>query len=154
MITLPEIIVVGTLTADPELRFIPSGKAVANFSIACNQRRKNQQTGQWEDSDATFLRANLWGEYAENVAESLTKGTKVIARGVLKQRKYEKDGVERINFEMEVEEIGPTLRWATAKVDKAPKGGGSTRVQDSAPAGDPWGSTGGGSAWGDDQPPF
>jgi single-strand DNA-binding protein len=122
---LPEVTVVGTLTADPELRFIPSGKAVANFSIAANSRKKNQLTGEWEDGDATFLRCNIWGEYAEHVTESLTRGTKVIARGVLKQRSYEKDSVKHTVFELEVEEIGPTLRWATAKVSKATKGGGS-----------------------------
>lgn len=139
MITLPEVTVVGTLTADVELRFIPSGKAVANFSVACNQRKKNQQTGEWEDGDATFLRCNIWGEYAENVAESLVKGTKVIARGQLKQRSYEKDGEKRTVFELEVEEVGPTLRWATAKVTKAPKSSGGGRS--SAPAGnDAWGA--------------
>lgn len=138
MFTLPEVTVVGTLTADPELRFIPSGKAVANFTIAANSRKKNQDTGKWEDGDATFLRCNIWGEYAENVAESLTKGTKVIAHGLLKQRAYEKDGVKHTVVELEVDEIGPTLRWATAKVQKASKGGFGSP----APASnDAWGST-------------
>jgi single-strand DNA-binding protein len=136
MITLPEITIVGTLTADPELRFIPSGKAVANVNIACNQRVKNKQTDQWEDGDATFLRGNIWGEYAEHVAESLTKGVKVIARGVLKQRSYEKDNVKRTTFELEIEEIGPSLRFATAKVSKATKGGGGSASP--APADDSW----------------
>lgn len=138
-IQLPEVTVVGTLTADPELKFIPSGKAVANFSIAANSRKKNQSTGEWEDGDATFLRCNIWGEYAEHCAESLVKGTKVIARGVLKQRSYEKDSVKHTVFELEVEEIGPTLRWATAQVTKASKGGNGGG-KPAATASDSWGS--------------
>ena len=142
MITLPDVKIVGTLTADPELRFIPSGKAVANFSIACNERRLNKDTGQWENGDATFVRCNIWGEYAENVAESLVKGIKVIAFGSLKQRSYEKDGVKHTVFELEVEEIGPTLRFAAAKVQGRASTGGSTRqpAAAAAPADDPWGS--------------
>lgn len=112
--SLPSVTVVGTLTADPELRFTNSGKAVAAVNIATNSRRKNPDTGQYEDGDATFLRGNIWGKYAENVAESLTKGTKVIATGQLKQRSWEKDGQKRTVMELEVEDIGPTLRFTSA----------------------------------------
>lgn len=125
MITLPAVTVVGTLTADPELRFTPGGAAVANFTVASNERKKNQQSGEWEDGDATFLRCNIWRDYAEHVAESLTRGTRVVVVGRLKQRSYEKDGEKRTVFELEVEEIGPALKWATATVVKASKNGGS-----------------------------
>ena len=137
MITLPEVTIVGTLTADPELRFTQSGAAVANVTIACNTRRKNKQTDQWEDGDATFLRGTIWKEYAENVAESLTKGTKVIARGVLKQREFEKDGVKRTVHELEIEEIGPSLRFATARVSRTSRAG--SQQQASGSFADPWG---------------
>lgn len=141
MITLPDVKIVGTLTADPVLRFIPTGKAVANFSIACNERKLNKDTGQWENGDATFVRCNIWGEYAENVAESLTKGIKVIAFGSLKQRSYDKDGVKQTVFELEVEEIGPTLRFASARVQGGARTGGSSQQPAAAaPADDPWGS--------------
>lgn len=150
MFTLPEVTLVGTLVADPELRFTPNGKAVANFNIACNSRKKND-SGQWEDGDATFLRGTVWGEYAENVAESLTKGLKVIVRGQLKQRSYEKDGQKRTVYELDVEEIGPTLRFATARVNKASRGGGQ---QQAAPAAQDNGWGGGGWGGGDEEPPF
>lgn len=146
MITLPQVTVVGTLTADPELRFTPAGKAVSNFTIASNSRKKNQQTGEWEDGDATFLRGSIWGPYAENVAESLKKGLKVIAVGTLKQRSYEKDGQNRIVFELEAEEVGPSLRFATASVARA----GQAAAPEAAPASDPWGSWNGGG----EEPPF
>lgn len=145
MQSLPEVTVVGTLTADPELRFTQSGRAVAGFSIACNSRKKDAG-GNWVDGDTTFLRANIWAEYAENVAESLTKGTKVIARGTLKQRSFEtKEGDKRTVFELEVDEIGPTLRFATAKVNRTPKGGNSGSSSSSGNGGGNWGS-------GDDEP--
>lgn len=125
MITLPQVTVIGTLTADPEVRFTQSGAAVAGFTIASNDRRKNVQTGEWEDGDATFLRCNVWREYAENVAESLTRGSRVIAVGRLKQRSYEtKEGEKRTVYELEVEEVGPALKWATAKVVKTARNGG------------------------------
>lgn len=140
-IQLPEVTVVGTLTADPELRFTPAGVAVANFTVASNSRKLNKSTNEWEDGDATFLRCTVWKEYAENVAESLAKGTKVIARGVLKQRSFEtREGEKRTVFELDVEEIGPTLRWATAKVSKASKGGNGGG-KPAAAASDSWGST-------------
>lgn len=129
--SLPIVTVIGTVTAQPELKFIPSGKAVANFSIAANSRRKNKDTGEWEDGDTTFLRANVWGEYAENIAETLEKGSRVIATGQLKQRSWEKEGNKQTSFELEVEEIGPSLRYATAKVTKVSKtsGGGGGNYQ-------------------------
>lgn len=141
MQSLPEVTVVGTLTADPELRFTQSGKAVAGFSIACNSRKKDAG-GNWVDGDTTFLRANIWGEYAENVAETLVKGVKVIARGTLKQRSFEtKDGDKRTVFELEVDEIGPTLRFATAKVNRTSKNGnGGGSRQQSSGSEDAWGS--------------
>ncbi|WP_099021237.1 single-stranded DNA-binding protein [Mycolicibacterium palauense] len=132
--SLPEVTIKdGTLTADPELRFTQGGKAVASMNIANNSRRKNQQTGQWEDGDATFLRCSIWGDYAEHVAETLTKGSKVIGTGVLKQRSYEKDGQNRTVLEVELYEIGPSLRFATARIDRG-QSSGSTQ------AADPWGS--------------
>jgi single-strand DNA-binding protein len=140
MFTLPEVTVVGTVTADPELRFTPSGAAVVNFTIASNSRKKDQRTGEWVDGDATFLRVNVWKDQAENIAESLVRGTRVIAHGLLKQRSFEtKEGEKRTVFELEADEIGPTLRWATAKVNKAPKGGNGGG--NAAPAvSDSWGS--------------
>lgn len=138
---LPTVTGVGTLTADPELRFTPSGAAVANVNIAFNSRKKNNQTGEWEDGDTTFLRGSIWKEYAENVAETLTKGDKVFVTGTLKQREYEKDGQKRTVYELNIDEIGPGLRFATASVKRA-RGNGSGGAR-SAPAqtqDDPWGS--------------
>ncbi|WP_139061897.1 single-stranded DNA-binding protein, partial [Tsukamurella pulmonis] len=103
--------VIGNLTADPELRFTPSGVAVANFTIASTPRTFDKNTNEWKDGDALFLRCNLWREFAEHVADSLTKGTRVIASGRLKQRSYDdRDGQRRTIVELEVEEIGPSLR--------------------------------------------
>lgn len=136
--TLPQVTLIGTLVAEPELRFTNGGKAVASINVATNSRRKNPTTGQYEDGDTTFVRGSVWGQYAENIAESLTKGTKVIATGQLKQRSYEKDGQTRTVFELEVDEIGPSLRFATVVVNKTSKGGGS---KPAAPAADPWGSS-------------
>lgn len=150
MITLPEVTVVGTLTADPELRFTPSGAAVANFSIACNQRKK--EGDRWVDGEATFLRCNIWKEYAENVAESLSRGDKVIARGQLKQRSFEtREGEKRTVFELEVEEIGPALRFATAKVNRTSKnggGGGGRSSSSSNSGGGDWGGEADEPGWG------
>jgi len=164
------ITVIGNLTADPELRFTPSGAAVTNFTIASTPRYFDKQSNEWKDSEALFLRCNIWREYAENVAESLSKGMRVIAQGKLKQRSYEtKEGEQRTVIELEVEEIGPALRYATARVNKTPRGGGgfgnnsaglqNQGLQDlsnaagafaaagatSGPANDPWVS---------DEPPF
>ena len=114
--------VIGNLTADPELRFTPNGAAVANFTIASTPRTFDRKTNDWKDGETLFLRCSVWREAAENVAESLTKGTRVIARGELKPRSYEtKEGEKRTVMEFEVEEIGPSLRYATAKPTRANK---------------------------------
>jgi single-strand DNA-binding protein len=119
------ITVVGNLTSDPELRFTPSGAAVANFTIASTPRSFDRQTGEWKDGETLFMRCSVWREAAENVAESLTRGTAVLAQGRLQSRTYEtKEGEKRTVLEMQVEEIGPSLRRATAKVTKAQRGGG------------------------------
>src|SRR5579875_2253134 len=119
------ITVVGNLTADPELRFTPSGAAVANFTVASTPRIYDRQSGEWKDGEALFLRCNIWREAAENVAESLTRGARVIVTGRLKQRTFEtREGEKRTVVEVEVDEIGPSLRYATAKVNKASRSGG------------------------------
>src|SRR5437868_2576926 len=119
------ITVVGNLTADPELRFTPSGAAVANFTVASTPRAFDRQTNEWKDGEALFLRCNVWRQAAENVAESLQKGMQVIVQGRLKQRSYEtKEGEKRTVYELEVDEIGPSLKFATAKVTKASRQGG------------------------------
>jgi single-strand DNA-binding protein len=111
------ITVVGNLTADPELRFTPSGAAVANFTVASTPRTFDRQSQEWKDGEALFLRCNVWRQAAENVAESLTRGSRVIVSGRLKQRSFEtKEGEKRTVVELEVDEIGPSLRYATAKV--------------------------------------
>lgn len=169
------ITVVGNLTADPELRFTPSGAAVANFTVASTPRIYDRQSGEWKDGEALFLRCNIWREAAENVAESLTRGSRVIVTGRLKQRSFEtREGEKRTVVEIEVDEIGPSLRYATAKVNKASRsggggggggfgggGGGGSRQQQAAPASsaqadDPWGSApaSGSFGGGDDEPPF
>jgi single-strand DNA-binding protein len=150
------ITVVGNLTADPELRFTASGAAVANFTVASTPRHLDKASGQWVDGEALFLRCSIWRQAAENVAESLTRGTKVIVQGRLKQRSFEtKEGEKRTVIELEVDEIGPSLQWATAKVTKTSSGGSGVR-HDSGPVGpDPWANAapagGGGYA---DEPPF
>lgn len=119
------ITVIGNLTADPELRFTPAGAAVANFTVASTPRTFDRQTNEWKDGDALFMRCNIWREAAENVAESLTRGSRVIVSGRLRQRSYEtREGEKRTVVELEVDEIGPSLRYATAKVNKANRGGG------------------------------
>ena len=166
------ITVVGNLTADPELRFTPSGAAVANFTVASTPRIFDRQTNEWKDGEALFLRCNIWREAAENVAESLVRGSRVIVSGRLKQRSFEtREGEKRTVVELEVDEIGPSLRYATAKVNKASRsggggggfGGGGGGSRAAAPAGgsdtkqdDPWGSApaSGSFGGGDDEPPF
>ena len=119
------ITVVGNLVADPELRFIPSGAAVANFRIASTPRTFNRETNQWEDGEALFLTCNCWRQMAENVAESLTKGMRVVVTGKLRQRSYQtKEGENRTVFEVEVDEVGPSLRYASASVSRNPREGG------------------------------
>ena len=161
------ITVVGNLTADPELRFTPSGAAVANFTVASTPRIYDRQSGEWKDGEALFLRCNIWREAAENVAESLTRGARVIVTGRLKQRSFEtREGEKRTVVEVEVDEIGPSLRYATAKVSKTSRGGGgggfggggggggaSRPAAASAPADDPWSNApaSGSFAGGDDE---
>src|SRR3954462_1824370 len=116
--------VVGNLTDDPELRFTPSGAAVANFTVASTPRFLDKQTNEWKDGDTLFLRCSIWRQAAENVAESLTRGARVILSGRLKQRSYEtKEGEKRTVYEVEVDEIGPSLKNATAKVNKTTRSG-------------------------------
>lgn len=116
------ITIIGNLTADPELKFTNSGAAWATFTIASTPRIYDKTTGDWKDGETLFLRATLWRDAAENLAESLTKGTRVIATGKLKARSYEKDGEKRTVTELEVDEIGPSLRYATATVTKRSTG--------------------------------
>lgn len=124
MTGLPEITVAGTVTADPELRFTASGTAVANFTVAANDRRYDRDRGEWVDAGATFLRCTIWRGPAEHVAESLSKGTRVLLTGSLRQREWEtNEGDKRTAFEVDVTEVGPSLKWATAKVAKATRGG-------------------------------
>ncbi|AND18022.1 single-stranded DNA-binding protein [Rathayibacter tritici] len=119
------ITVVGNLTADPELRYTQGGLAVANFTIASTPRTFDRQANDWKDGEALFLRASVWREFAENVAGTLTKGSRVVATGRLKQRSYEtKEGEKRTSIELEIDEIGPSLRYATAQVTRASGGGG------------------------------
>ena len=121
----PIITVVGNTVADPELRFTPNGAAVANFTVASTPRTFDRQTNQWVDGEALFVRCSVWKEAAENVAESLTKGMRVIVQGRLKARSYEdRDGNKRTSWEMDVDEVGPALRFATAKVTRAQRNGG------------------------------
>jgi single-strand DNA-binding protein len=161
------ITVVGNLTADPELRFTPSGAAVANFTVASTPRQFDRQSGEWKDGEALFMRCNIWRQAAENVAETLTRGSRVIVSGRLKQRSYEtREGEKRTVVELEVEEVGPSLRYATAKVNKVSRGsggggfGGGGGGSAGGPSDDPWGSapaagSGGGSGGGsDEEPPF
>jgi len=119
------ITVVGNLVDDPELRFTPSGAAVANFRIASTPRTFDRQTNEWKDGDALFLSCSVWRQAAENVAESLVKGMRVVVNGRLKSRQYEtREGEKRTVFEIEVEEVGPSLKYATAKVTRTTRQGG------------------------------
>ncbi|OBJ73296.1 single-stranded DNA-binding protein [Mycobacterium sp. 1274756.6] len=154
--------IVGNLTADPDLRFTPSGAAVANFTVASTPRIYDRQSGEWKDGEALFLRCSIWREAAENVAETLTRGARVIVTGRLKQRSFEtREGEKRTVYELDVDEIGPSLRYATAKVTKVSRGGGprpaaAAGAAGGAPADDPWGSApaSGSFGGGDDEPPF
>ncbi len=135
------ITLVGNLTADPELRFTPSGAPVANFTVASTPRTFDRQTSEWKDGDAMFLNCSVWRQAAENVAESLTKGMRVIVQGRLKSRSYEtREGERRTVFEVEVEEIGPALKYATAKVTRSSGGGGGGGGYSSGGGGDSWSS--------------
>lgn len=155
--TAPIVHVVGRLTSDPELRWTPSGHAVATFTVAGNDRRRTP-SGEWEDAEACFLRCTVWRETAEHVAESLDKGTEVVIVGKLRTRTWEtKAGEKRSVIECDVEAIGPSLRWGVAKVIRAQRHGAS------APASDPWAVSVEGPAnpgpqrgaqWPDDEPAF
>ncbi len=119
------ITVIGNITGDPELRFTPSGAAVANFTVASTPRQFDRQSNEWKDGETLFMRCSVWRDAAENVAESLARGTRVIVSGRLKSRSYEtKEGEKRTVVEMEVDEVGPSLRYATAKVNRTQRGGG------------------------------
>ena len=171
------ITVVGNLVDDPELRFTPSGAAVANFRIASTPRTFDKQSNEWKDGDALFLTCSVWRQAAENVAESLQKGMRVVVQGRLKSRQYEtREGEKRTVFEIDVDEVGPSLKYATAKVTRTQRSGGgggygaqlggggqpandpwATPAPQGAPAGgqsaggaDPWGAPGVGS----EEPPF
>jgi single-strand DNA-binding protein len=153
----PLITIIGNATSDAELRFSPNGIAVASFTVACTPRVKRGD--KWEDGDTTFFRCSIWREAAEQVAETVTKGMRLIVHGRFKTRQYEKDGQTRTSIELDVEEVGPSLRYATAKVQKMQRSGGNSGDQSaSRGAGfdDPWANpapaTGGGQF--DDQPPF
>ncbi|WP_282781426.1 MULTISPECIES: single-stranded DNA-binding protein [unclassified Nocardia] len=178
------ITVIGNLTADPELRFTPAGAAVANFTVASTPRVFDRNTNEWKDGEALFLRCNIWREAAENVAESLTRGSRVIVSGRLKQRSFEtREGEKRTVVELEVDEVGPSLRYATAKINKTTRGGGGGggfggsggggnfnnsgggggrggQQQNAGGSGgdDPWGSAPAAGSFGgghmDDEPPF
>lgn len=165
--------IIGNTTAPAELRFTPSGAAVANFTVASTPRTFDKNSNQWVDGDTLFLRCSAWRELAENIAETLVdKGMRVIVSGRLKQRSYEKDGQARTVVELEVDEVGPSLKYASAKVNRTQRSnnqqgggnnwGGNSGGQQQAPANDPWGTpepsqnpggwgTGPG---GDDSPPF
>lgn len=154
------ITVVGNLTSDPELRFTPSGAAVTNFTLASTPRTFDRQSNDWKDGDALFMRCNVWRQAAENVAETLTKGMRVMAQGRLRQRSFEtKDGEKRTVVELEVDEVGPSLKYATAKVNKVERaggggGGGNRAARHAEPArDDPWAGSWEGAPT-DEQPPF
>jgi len=157
-----QITVVGNLTGDPELRFIQSGAAVVNFTVASTPRTFDRQSNEWKDGDTLFMRCSLWREAAENVAESLTKGMRVVVTGRLVARSWEANGEKRTVMEMQVDEVGPSLRYATAKVTRTPRGGGqgggfsgggqgggSANAPAGGAANDPWAS-----APSSDEPPF
>jgi single-strand DNA-binding protein len=171
------ITVVGNLVDDPELRFTPSGAAVANFRIASTPRTFDKQSNEWKDGDALFLTCSVWRQAAENVAESLQKGMRVVVQGRLKSRQYEtREGEKRTVFEIDVDEVGPSLKYATAKVTRTQRsgGGGGYGAQQGGggqPANDPWAtpapqgapaggqSAGGADPWGapgvgSEEPPF
>ena len=159
-----QITVIGNLTGDPELRFIQSGAAVVNFTVASTPRTFDRQSNEWKDGDTLFMRCSLWREAAENVAESLTKGMRVVAVGRLVSRSWEANGEKRTVMELQVDEVGPSLRYSTAKVTRTQRGGsgggggfsgggGGGGNFANAPAGgadnDPWAS-----APSSDEPPF
>lgn len=146
----PVITIIGNLTADPELRFTPSGQAVANFTVASTARFFDKAKNEWAEGDTTFIRCSVWREMAENVAESLAKGNRVVVTGTLKVRQYETDKGKGTSVECDVEEVGPSLKWASARVTRTDKQQGGSR-QPSRQQADPWS---GGSSGFPDEPPF
>lgn len=144
------ITVIGNLTSDPELRFTPSGSAVANFTIASTPRTFDKNSNEWKDGETLFLRSSVWREAAENVAETLAKGMRVIAQGRLKSRSYEdkKDGQKRTVIELEVDEIGPSLTYASAKVQRTQRGAQSAAPASTKPATRPWSNKPDADPWG------
>jgi single-strand DNA-binding protein len=138
------VTIAGNLTADPELRYTQDGRPVVDFTIAASSRRLNKQTNEWEDGDATFLRASAWREFAENIAGSLRKGDRVIATGRLKQRNYQdREGNNRTSLELDIDEIGPSLKRATAVITKTAGAASAPQpnyVSEDIP-GDPWATT-------------
>jgi single-strand DNA-binding protein len=137
--TAPTVLIIGNLTADPELRFTPSGAAVANFTVAQTPRLFDRNTNEWKDGPATFLRCSIWRQAAENVSESLKQGTRVVLSGTIRQRSYETaEGEKRTVLEVDVDEVGPSLRYATATVHKATRG---SQQQNGEPEDDPWGAS-------------
>jgi len=166
-----QITIAGNLVDDPQLRYTPTGQAVANFRVASTPRFRDNATGEWKDGDSLFLSCNVWRQAAENVAESLQRGMRVIVNGRLRQRSYEtKEGEKRTVYEIEVDEVGPSLRNASAKVTKSSRstGGGFSGGQSGGggqsgygggggggrPADDPWASDAGGGDGFSDEPPF
>jgi len=153
------VTVIGNLTADPELRFTQSGAAVANFTVASTPRTYDRTAGEWKDGDTLYLRCSIWREPAENLAESLTKGARVIVVGRLNQRSYEtREGEKRTVIELVADEIAASMRYATVKVNRATRAGGSRPQggQQQPEQGDPWNSTApaGGAGSYSDEPPF
>ena len=147
------ITIVGNLVADPELRYTPTGQAVATFRVASTPRFMDRQTNEWKDGDSLFLSCNVWRQAAENVAESLQRGMRVIVQGRLRQRSYEtKEGEKRTVYEVEVDEIGPSLKNATAKVNKTTRSGAGGGFGGGT-ADDPWGAPAPARV-GADEPPF
>jgi single-strand DNA-binding protein len=143
------ITIVGNLVDDPELRFTPSGAAVANFRIASTPRTFDRQSNEWKDGEALFLSCAVWRQAAENVAESLQRGMRVIVQGRLKARSFEtREGEKRTVFEIDVDEVGPSLKYATAKVAKTSRSGGGQGGY----GGGQGGGQGGGGSWGGDDP--
>lgn len=142
----PTVTVVGNATNDPDLKYLPSGAAVASWTLACTPRVKKED--QWLDGETVFYRCSVWRQHAENVVETITKGSRVLVHGKLKVRKYEKDGQERQSIEIDVEHVGPELRYATAKISKISRQGGDT----SGGSDDAWSSNP--SAKTTEEPPF
>ena len=153
------ITVVGNLTADPELRYTQGGLPVANFTIASTPKTFDRQANEWKDGDALFLRASVWRDFAEHVAGSLTKGMRVVATGRLRQRSYQdREGQNRTAIELEVDEIGPSLRYATAQVTRAASTSGQGARSQALAAEEPWSTPssaqGGTQQWADPQPMY